>query len=383
MPRCSSKLLLVATCASLCGATPALLASPKDWIRQLDALNAMPVAGNAVDTKAAYLNFLSSVLTSSSLECNSASDDDAFLECAYPMRMGRAWPKLGVTMAGHKRLQNIMDLLLRVHEAGVGGSYLEAGVWRGGMSIFATAVVEVYGLDRKVYLCDSFEGLPPPREGSLRADETAYVEEGFKQSLSMGEAHVADNFRMYGVPMERVQLVKGFFVNSLPILREQLIARNERLSVLRMDGDMYDSTIDILYSLYDRVAVGGYVVIDDFGWFDGTQPGSRAVWGAKDAVLDFRRVHGIEDAAHTMHDIDGWAAYFQKRREVTLQRDLYLRCVQTKDYTPLQPTPKLTPADYNHLLNVYTRYANHSHRRQRNSQDFHHGMRAFGPWRPG
>ena len=128
-------------------------------------------------------------------------------------------------------------------------------------------------------------------------------------------------------------------------------------------------------------------MIDDFGWFDGTQPGSRAVWGAKDAVLDFRRVHGIEDAAHTMHDIDGWAAYFQKRREVMLQRDLYLRCVQTKDYTPLQPTPKLTPADYNHLLNAYTRYANHSHRRQRNSKDhqmdFHHGMRAFGPWRAG
>lgn len=73
---------------------------------------------------------------------------------------------------------------------------------------------------------------------------------------------------------------------------------------------MYDSTVDILYSMYDRVSVGGFVVVDDFGW------GAGKGWGAKQAVLDFRALHGIEDDAHTMHNIDGAGSWWQKAREV-------------------------------------------------------------------
>mmetsp|Transcript_35888 Transcript_35888/g.61565 ORF Transcript_35888/g.61565 Transcript_35888/m.61565 type:complete len:375 (+) Transcript_35888:392-1516(+) len=351
---CNTKLLAAICLASvsLCVAPKSLLAPPKVWIHELEALNAMPVNGKPVDAKAAYLNALSSLLTSSSMECDPSVADEAVLSCLRPLRFGLNWPKVGVTMAGHMRLTNIKELLLQVHTSGVKGSYLEAGVWRGGMSIFATAVVETYQLGRTVYLCDSFEGLPPPRPGSLRADETVY-RESYDKSLSMGEAHVADNFHMYGVPTKGVHFVKGFFVDSLPGLREQLIARNESLSVLRMDGDMYDSTIDILYNLYDLVSVGGYIVIDDFGWTHGTLPHTHSVWGAKDAVLDFRAVHGIEDLAHAMRDIDGSGAWFQKQREVQLKRKLYLRCVQKMSYTPLQPTPKLHSTDYQRLMHTW------------------------------
>jgi len=51
-------------------------------------------------------------------------------------------------------------------------------------------------------------------------------------------------------------------LRSLPPLREELLRRGERLAILRMDGDMYDSTADILYNLYELVEVGGFVVID-------------------------------------------------------------------------------------------------------------------------
>ena len=127
------------------------------------------------------------------------------------------------------------------------------------------------------------------------------------------------NFERFGVPHEQVVPVVGFFKDSMPVFREQLEARNEELALLRVDGDMYDSTVDVLYNLYDRVEVGGYVVIDDFSW--DPQP----LFGARDAVLDFRRLHDIEDEAHTLHPIDENGAWFRKARQVPLRRDLYLR----------------------------------------------------------
>ena len=81
---------------------------------------------------------------------------------------------------------------------------------------------------------------------------------------------------------------------------------------------MYDSTVDVLYNLYDLVEVGGFVVIDDFSWT------SKMSFGARDAIMDFRHLHGIEgDAAHAVRNIDSTGAWFRKMREVNLRRDLY------------------------------------------------------------
>jgi len=137
--------------------------------------------------------------------------------------------------------------------------------------------------------------------------------------LRVGEKLVAANFDRYGVPRENVSTIPGFFVNSMPPFRAALESRGERLAVLRMDGDMYDSTIDLLYNLYDRVTVGGYVIIDDFGW---TSPRS---FGARDAVIHFRALHGIEDDDHTITPDDDNGASFRKAREIVTRRDVYYR----------------------------------------------------------
>ena len=203
-----------------------------------------------------------------------------------------------------------MSLLIkRVKEQRLPGSYLEAGVWRGGMSIMATASLQLYGLGAMpVYLCDSFQGLPLPRKGSLRHDEKGYSK--FNSTMAVGMETVLRNFDLFGVPRHAVTAVPGYFVDALPPLRASLLAKQENLAVLRMDGDMYDSTIDILYNLYDLVVVGGYVVVDDFGWGSGaslrmSNQTARSTFGAKMAVLDFRQKHGIEDGEHPMRDIDG------------------------------------------------------------------------------
>ena len=343
-----------------------LLAPPLDWVHALNATVAE--AGSyhdtaaRIDVQAAYLRMLASVLTSSSLMmCDAAAEIEAeYLECMKQYRGTGMWPQLGTTMVGHKRLQNVVNLLLAARTAGVPGSYAECGVWRGGMSIFAKAAIEVYQMKRHVYMCDSFRGLPPPRSGSLRSDETVYSSKLVNDSLAKGQDIVTHNFHRHGVPMDNVSLVPGFFVNSLPKLCAELKSRSEELALLRLDGDMYDSTISILYNLYELVAVGGFVIIDDFGWADGTDPSKPALYGAKDAVLDFRALHKIEDEPHAFHNIDDTGAWFRKARHIKVLRRQYVHSVQRGNYSRLRPTPLLTAEDCTRLQQRYEAHARQS-----------------------
>ena len=344
----------------LCQQQP-LLAPPSAWIHHLGmGLRQTGPRTRFVDRSpeapTAYLNMLASVLSSAALVCDMSAV--SYAQCLRRYRDGTIWPSMGITMAGVKRMQNIHYLLRRIAAAETKGSYVECGVWRGGMSIFAKAALEAYSMQRAVYLCDSFQGLPSPRQGSLRADEVSYTSKEWNATLAQRVEHVAGNFRAYGVPLTGVNFVPGYFVKSLPGLRTQLQARGERLSVLRLDGDIYDSTIDILYNLYDLVEVGGFVVIDDFGWTHGTTASSwPAKFGAKDAILDFRALHGIEDALHVFRDIDGNGAWFSKAREVSLRRDDYIRSIANGDYGRMRPQPKLNSADYARLMREYDKVA--------------------------
>ena len=226
------------------------------------------------------------------------------------------------------------------------------------MSVFAAAAMQVYHSHRPIYLADSFRGLPKPRVESSRPDEAWYTDTKINQTLAVGEQHVLGNFDTYGVPRDNVQTVPGYFVHGLPPVREKMLARGEKIAILRLDGDMYDSTIDILYNMYDLVAVGGYIIIDDFGWDHATKPAGGEdeavpLFGAKKAVLDFRALHGIEDKDHAFHDVDGLCAWFRKTREVNLQRDRYLASLKSHGQKPLMPSPRLTNADYHALMLSY------------------------------
>ena len=305
---------------------------------------------------ASYLRMLMGALSGAALSCGLTDSLEALSSCLDPYRTGSVSirsPKLrySVTMAGHARMESLMQLIKQVATHGPSGSYVEAGVWRGGMSILATAALNVFGQGhRPVYVCDSFEGLPRPREGSARATEAFYHDVGvFKMVLSVGEERVLGHFDLFGVPRTSVKTYKGYFVDSLPKLRKDLLDRGEKLAILRMDGDMYDSTADILYNLYDLVQVGGFVIIDDYLWgsgADGRGSSSESVslYGAKDALLDFRSVHGIEDGTHPIQDIDNMGAFFQKTREVPLQRERYLKTLsnQATMRSALLPSPPRT-----------------------------------------
>ena len=281
------------------------------------------------DTQAgeAYLHVLRGILSGVSMHCDPLDLPAQYQECIHRNKVG-GWPPspLGVTMAGLMRMASLQSQLKEVKEKGIPGDILEAGVWRGGMSIYAAAVMRVYKLDRKMYLCDSFKGLGLPQETSLRPDEHFYASEWLNGTLAVAQEHVLHNLDVHGIPRSRAVLVPGYFVDSLPPLRASLTSAKGHLALLRMDGDMYDSTIDILYNLYDFVPVGGLVVVDDWGWDHGAVQGSdkvaKPIFGAKQAVMHFRELHGMTEP---MRNIDYSAAWWRKEKEVQLRRDLYLR----------------------------------------------------------
>jgi hypothetical protein len=192
-------------------------------------------------------------------------------------------------MVGVRRLDNLQLCITDVLERNVPGDLIECGAWRGGACIFMRAALKAYGdTTRKVWVADSFEGLPTPNR-EVYPDTTW---QGGEMAVSLEE--VQQNFRDYGVLDDQVVFLKGFFADTLPG------ARIQKLAVLRLDGDLYESTMQSLDALYDRVSPGGYVIVDDWNL-----PAARA------AVQDFRRRRQIADPILTI-DLNG--VYWQKAR---------------------------------------------------------------------
>lgn len=206
---------------------------------------------------------------------------------------GGDWPTEALTMVGLVRLDNVQECIRRVIADGVPGDVMETGIWRGGCGIFMRAALEAYGdRDRRVWLADSFEGLPPPSPAEYPADE-GDPHATLKPYLGVSLETVKQNFELFEMLDERVHFLTGWFRDTLPA------APVERIAVLRLDGDMYESTIVALSSLYPRVSAGGFIIIDDYG----------ALPGCRLAVDDYRASKGITDEL-TMVD---WTGAFWRK----------------------------------------------------------------------
>lgn len=191
-------------------------------------------------------------------------------------RDGSDWPIHAETMVGMARLANLRTLLETILADGVPGDVIETGVWRGGASIFMRGVLAAHGdSNRTVWVADSFEGLPPPDPDAYPADEGDILHS--IDFLAVGLDEVKANFERYGLLDEQVRFLQGWFRDTLPT------APVERLSLMRLDGDMYESTMVALESLYPKLSVGGFVVIDDYG----------AIEACRQAVEEFRAAQGI------------------------------------------------------------------------------------------
>lgn len=204
---------------------------------------------------------------------------------------GLIWPGYAHTMIGLKRLDNLQYCAETVIRENVPGDFIETGVWRGGSCIFMRAIMAAHGVtDRKVYVADSFEGLPKPDAEKYKSDEGDKHHE--YQALAISVEEVRGNFEKYGLLDEQVVFLKGWFKDSLPK------APIKSLAILRLDGDMYESTMDALNNLYDKLSPGGFCIVDDY-----VLPCCEA------AVRDYRNKHGITSE---IKEIDRAGRYWRK-----------------------------------------------------------------------
>ena len=193
------------------------------------------------------------------------------------------------TMVGRKRLDNIQYCLDLVRADGIEGDVIETGVWRGGASIFMRGYWAAWEMtDRTVWVADSFEGLPVP---TLPQDAGYDFSASKVPILAVSLEEVQENFRRYGLLDEQVKFLKGWFRDSLPG------APIRSLALLRLDGDLYESTMDALNALYDKVTPGGFIIVDDYGDFE----------PCRSAIHEFRDQHGITDP---IEKIDWAGAYW-------------------------------------------------------------------------
>jgi O-methyltransferase len=191
------------------------------------------------------------------------------------------------TMLGIKQLDQMQAAITDVVSNNIPGDVLEAGVWRGGMTILMRGVLRAIDDDsRNVWVVDSFEGLPDPDKNQ---DSFGWVEEDMSVSLE----DVKKNFQRYGLLDEKVKFLKGFFDDTLPQ------APIDKLSILRVDADLYESTLSVLEPLYPKLSVGGYAIFDDY----------LNLKDCQRAINEYRQKHNIRDE---IVEIDQRAIYWKK-----------------------------------------------------------------------
>lgn len=207
---------------------------------------------------------------------------------------GTIWPSRAHTMIGMPRLDNLQHCVTDVLQRGVPGDLIETGVWRGGATIFMRAILKAHGsADRVVWVADSFEGLPEADASLHPYDHRLNLHTAAALAVSLDE--VRNNFERYGLLDDQVRFLKGWFRDTLPR------APIERLAILRLDGDHYESTMDALNALYPRLCVGGYVIVDDY----------QVVEGCDRAIGDFRARQAISDQIFA---IQGGGAWWRRGR---------------------------------------------------------------------
>jgi O-methyltransferase len=243
-------------------------------------------------TRDLYLDLLIKVLTNTIYEDPSTNPENTGPFQSELRLEGRDWPAAAHTMIGVRRLDNVRCLAQRVIDEGIPGDFAEAGIWRGGCCILMRGILAAYAIeDRKVYAIDSFQGLPPPRPEVFPHDEGMNLQVFAELAVSLDQ--VKANFARYGLLDDQVIFVKGAFQDTLPSLDAGPFA------LLRLDGDLYESTYVALQALYPKLSPGGFVILDDVNYLP----------SCRQAVMDYRSAMGI---TVEMHDVDWNAGWWQK-----------------------------------------------------------------------
>jgi hypothetical protein len=178
------------------------------------------------------------------------------------------------------KLNCLQSLMYDVVANNVAGDFIEAGVYKGGTTVFMRGFLRHHRIsDRIVWVADSFMGIPK----STRYQDIGDPVDEWKDRWIAGLDEVKSIFSRYGLLDEQVKFLQGYFSESFPK------APFDKFAIARLDADSYESTMDALEYIYPRMTRGGYVIIDD--------------WHLRkcvEAVHDYRRKQKIEEPIHTV-----------------------------------------------------------------------------------
>jgi len=202
------------------------------------------------------------------------------------------------TMIGRSRMNNLINLCNRCSDSNLQGAFIEAGVWLGGAVAMMSLLAKKENKGREVHAFDSFEGLPKPEAIDVisltkeKAIDHINDPSAYSNWCTASLDDFEQTFKMIGLGLDDVYIHKGFFEKTVP-------GWNKPIAILRCDADWYSSTTTLLEGLYEHVVPGGYLIFDDYGYWE----------GCKKAVDDFMRKNNIDATLVNTDDIEHW---FQK-----------------------------------------------------------------------
>jgi O-methyltransferase len=239
-----------------------------------------------------------------------------------------------LSMIGEQRMDNIYYCVHNIILDKIEGDFVETGVWKGGACLFMKKILQEYkDNNTKIFVCDSFEGLPKIENvHDLKYEKLDNEIRGIWNNLEISEHEVLKNFENYNALDKNVIIVKGWFSETLPKLE------TEKISLLRLDGDLYTSTLESLNSLYGKLSVGGYCIIDDYYF-----------WPAcKEAVDEFRNINNITEE---IINIDWCGIYWRKEKDneiikVEVNRDIREDIIRSLDSLGFRLSYENIPVEY-------------------------------------
>ncbi len=227
----------------------------------------------------------------------------AFLNnCTHPNRFFLFLKVLPYTMVEYERLANAYEVARKAEKNKIRGAFVECGVWKGGAAALMAHAAKEAKSGRKTWLFDSFEGLPEPtKEDGLQARTYASDRDsGRLASIQKCVGPLEDVRRLFfsilKLNAEDIYFGKGWFQDVLSKEKQNV----GEIAVLRLDADWYESTKCALENLYDNVVPGGYILVDDYGHWE----------GCKKAVDEFLSSRNIKA---NLQKVDYAGVYFQKQ----------------------------------------------------------------------
>jgi O-methyltransferase len=209
-------------------------------------------------------------LTTGRVSSNSEAFSDLSDETHAIIEMARPY-----TMTSRERMSAVVDAIDYIVRADIPGAVVECGVWRGGMMLAAAkSLLNRADTSRELYLFDTFEGMTSPGERDRRWDGTAADElmvgttPGPEKNNIWCVADIDDvraNMARVAYPQDRITLVKGRVEDTIPAQAP------EKIALLRLDTDWYESTRHELEYLVPRLSPRGVLIIDDYGHWKGVR----------------------------------------------------------------------------------------------------------------